>query len=862
MPRKNFPDLDIKGRGHWCNSAAALTIFCGLAMIFYSGPAASALASLKTVVVPMPLNLNSYVQNQFAAIQLGKALFWDMQVGSDGVQACGSCHFHAGADNRVTNQINPGTLGGDDQFGNNGLGLPHPAPGAMHLNQTLTATHFPLHRLIDQQTNGDPLVNPGNVVSDSNDVVGSQGVKLTQFVDVVPGQPVDLGTEIPDSVFNVAGANVRRVEPRNTPSVINAVFNFANFWDGRANNIFNGNNPFGAADPRSHLIANVSGSLQTQALRLRQSALASQAVGPPLSDFEMSYRGRSWPKIGKKMLSLKPLGQQAVSGTDSVLGALADSLNGAGLTTTYGDLIQQAFPSAYWSNATQKVIFDASGTPSFQSGAPQNTDEYTQMEANFAFFFGVAVQLYEATLVADDSRFDRFMEGNGFLSQQEQVGMNLFAGAGGCSGCHFGAPMTDIDVLSIQGRDPITDVLVPFDQNPLAANELMTISTGVGLYDAGFHNTGVRPGGNRIPGTPDYLSINEDMGRGANTDLGGAATDVPLSFGFLGLQNIGVPLAQLPFQAPLPASMTPWAPPLPFGFLPQDTSPYAGRVTNFGAMKTPSLRNVELTGPYLHNGGLSTLRQVVDFYVRGGDFPATNAENFDSAVLPIGLLRDAGAIPGGTFTPEELRDDLVRFLTALTDQRTRNESAPFDHPEIFVPITGNAPVSPGTRAGLLAMTTDFQKIPAVGSGGRSAQGLPPLSTFLGLSPNSSSIIPDMDLDGIADDLDNCKATPNPQQEDADGDGVGDACDNCRTVPNANQRNTDGDAFGNMCDADFDGSGLVGLSDYLAFRTVYAQPAPGIQPYGLADHADLDGDGVVGLSDYIQFRAMYGKSPGP
>ena len=41
-------------------------------------------------------------------IALGKALFWDMQVGSDGVQACASCHFRAGADPRSKNQVSPG----------------------------------------------------------------------------------------------------------------------------------------------------------------------------------------------------------------------------------------------------------------------------------------------------------------------------------------------------------------------------------------------------------------------------------------------------------------------------------------------------------------------------------------------------------------------------------------------------------------------------------------------------------------------------------------------------------------------------------------------------------------------------------
>ena len=54
-------------------------------------------------------------------------------------------------------------------------------------------------------------------------------------------------------IFNVAGYSVRQVEPRNTPSVINAVYYFRNFWDGRANNVFNGLDPFGMrsafADP-------------------------------------------------------------------------------------------------------------------------------------------------------------------------------------------------------------------------------------------------------------------------------------------------------------------------------------------------------------------------------------------------------------------------------------------------------------------------------------------------------------------------------------------------------------------------------------------------------------------------------------
>ena len=817
--------------------------------------------ALGTISVPQPLNLSQYVNNQFAAEALGKALFWDMGLGSDGVQACASCHFHAGADNRTVNQINPGTLGDDDRFGNNLLNLPQPAEGAVRLNQELTPAHFPLHKLSDQHVVGEPLNNPGNVVVDNNDVVSSQGVVLMDFVDIDLGNPVDIGAAVVDPIFNVNGTNIRRVEPRNTPTVINAVFNFENFHDGRANNIFNGNNPFGPADPRPHLLNNESGVLVSEELRLRHSSLASQAVGPPLSDFEMSWRGRTWPKVGKKMLSLEPLSQQAVSTSDSRLGNVADTSDGAGLNVSYASLIQSAFPAKYWNNTTEKVVYDGSGIPTFLPGPadPTNTNEYTQMEANFSFFFGVALQMYQATLVASASKVDKFIDGSGALTNEELLGMDVFANDGNCLACHAGGTLMDVDTALIQGVDPNGNPVL-FDQNPLFANEFMQIATGFGLYDNGFHNTGVRPSGNPAAQAFDYLMVNEDVGRGGMTDLGGGLTDVSLSKGILGLQNTGGPTPQMPGLPLLPAHMAPWVPPLPLGFLPSDTNPVQGRVTNFGAFKTPGLRNIALQGPYMHNGGLSTLRQVVDFYVRGGDFPTTNAQNFDSegmTVLP--LLRDTGVVPGQP-TPEQLRDALVQFMMALTDSRVANEEAPFDHPELFVPITGTAPVSPGTRTLLLANNTDFRQVPAVGSAGRNALFLPPLGTFLGLNPRSASIVADADLDLIADNLDNCPSTANPGQEDGDSDGVGDACDNCIAVANADQRNTDGDAdaYGNICDGDLNNDNATDFFDFGLFQNAYGATAP---LSATEEHADINGDGTVDFTDFGAFTSLYGQPPG-
>jgi len=188
------------------------------------------LASLKTVPVPEPANLADFVADKAAAIRLGKALFWDMQAGSDGIQACASCHFHAGADNRRKNQLSPGLLAGDTTFQ---VGGP---------NYTLRAKDFPFTRHADENAAGSPIV------SDANDVASSQGVFHTSFIDVTPGRAADACASVADPVFQVQGINVRRVEPRNTPSMVNAVFNFDNFWDGRADHIFNGVSPFGDLD--------------------------------------------------------------------------------------------------------------------------------------------------------------------------------------------------------------------------------------------------------------------------------------------------------------------------------------------------------------------------------------------------------------------------------------------------------------------------------------------------------------------------------------------------------------------------------------------------------------------------------------
>lgn len=59
---------------------------------------------------------------------------------------------------------------------------------------------------------------------------------------------------------------------------------------------------------------------------------------------------------------------------------------------------------------------------------------------------------------------------------------------------------------------------------------------------------------------------------------------------------------------------------------------------------------------------------------------------------------------------------------------------------------------------------------------------------------------DADLDGIADDIDNCPSKANATQADSDADGKGDVCDNCAQNANSDQADSDSDGFGNACES--------------------------------------------------------------
>ncbi|WP_311201163.1 cytochrome c peroxidase, partial [Pseudomonas protegens] len=87
-----------------------------------------------------------------------------------------------------------------------------------------------------------------------------------------------------------------------------------------------------------------------------------------------------------------------------------------------------------------------------------------------------------------------------------------------------------------------------------------------------------------------------------------------------------------------------------------------GKPEDMGAFRAPSLRNVEVTGPYMHDGSLATLEAVIDFYSEGGRLIASGPQQGDGRLNP----HKSGLIARIDFTAQEKRD-LLAFLKALTD---------------------------------------------------------------------------------------------------------------------------------------------------------------------------------------------------
>jgi cytochrome c peroxidase len=190
---------------------------------------------------------------------------------------------------------------------------------------------------------------------------------------------------------------------------------------------------------------------------------------------------------------------------------------------------------------------------------------------------GAALATYQRTLVAADSRFDRWRyvgEANA-LSETEKRGFALFIGKARCAACHL-----------VGERDAL-------------------------FTDQGFHNTGI--GWRRTYQSPERTRV--ELAPGVTTELDRRTIE---SFSEPPLKDVG-------------------------------RYEITRDLKDRWAYKTPSLRNVALTAPYMHDGSLATLEAVIEFYDRGG---IDNPEK-SPLLAPLGLT-------------DAEKAELAAFLRALT----------------------------------------------------------------------------------------------------------------------------------------------------------------------------------------------------
>lgn len=456
--------------------------------------------NLQNVNLP---NLSAAVATQEQldlAILLGKALYWDQQIGSGngGLYACASCHYSAGADSQA-DRILAGTL----------------APGH----------------------SGSP-----------NTIRGSLGVQYAEFLSLkledVDGEEVARGVE----VFTTPGQY--QITDRNAPPSVNSDSTH-NFWDGRANYVFNGLNNTGTPTP----IPTRGGGYAL--LQIAGGSQASQAVGPCLSPAEMSADGRQFADIGYKIRHSIPLRYQ----TGDIVEDLArlGLLHGRG----YAELIDAAFANgpldAFLSD-------EPSGVTTIVETPDGETEEreVSLSELNFSIFFGTAVALYEQTLVSIPSEAPSREQIDAFEEMR-------------CHKCHY-----------VDGRSHA--VLGDVGNRPFSA-------------------TGVAP---------------------LRVDAGVEEDDLNLD------------------------SVVP-------NFDAKDGE---------GQFKSTHLFNLPLTAPYFHDGSATTLEEMMDFYVRGGDF---NRRNVDSHIRELDASKREYNL-------------VLKLMKQLTDPRIERGEPPFSHPSLVIPL--------------------------------------------------------------------------------------------------------------------------------------------------------------------------------
>jgi cytochrome c peroxidase len=98
------------------------------------------------------------------------------------------------------------------------------------------------------------------------------------------------------------------------------------------------------------------------------------------------------------------------------------------------------------------------------------------------------------------------------------------------------------------------------------------------------------------------------------------------------------------------------------------TYEYTKIASDIGKFKTPTLRNIAITAPYMHDGSITTLAGVLDHYAAGG---RTLRFGPFAGIGHNNLNKDR--LIGGFELSQQDRADLIAFLESLTDEEVRHD---------------------------------------------------------------------------------------------------------------------------------------------------------------------------------------------
>jgi cytochrome c peroxidase len=259
--------------------------------------------------------------------------------------------------------------------------------------------------------------------------------------------------------------------------------------------------------------------------------------------------------------------------------------------------------------------------------------EVTRIYVNFA----KAIAAYEYTLISQDSAFDKWADGGfklGALGASAERGARLFEGKAACNQCHTGPRFTDDDFHMI--GVPQLGTYVPRTSDCPSGNQWCDCVSDDRFTPMQCLPKGARDGLRKLQANKFRRDSvwSDDMDCASHytshTDTTYAADHPDECDGRIKYYSMALTDALV------------------------------------GAWKTPSLRDVALTAPYMHNGMYTDLSQVMDHYNKGGMIDPMGGEvlgTIDTKIKPLDL------------TDQEMMD-LVAFLQTLTGQVDPAVTAP------------------------------------------------------------------------------------------------------------------------------------------------------------------------------------------